>query len=107
MTFTYKNACQTKSARPTFIPEGNKYDSIYSEGFKFPWRRFSFFLRLYRRRVAWKCLKQNLVFRLGNRWLKFRLWIIDVGSVALNGEVFVNRLLLQLIVCCFWRVLNF
>ena len=27
-----------------FIPEGNKYDSIYSEGFKFPWRRFSFFL---------------------------------------------------------------
>ena len=25
------------------IPEGNKYDSIYTEGFKFPWRRFSFF----------------------------------------------------------------
>ena len=27
------------------IPEGNKYDSIYTEGFKFPWKRFSFFLK--------------------------------------------------------------
>ena len=27
------------------IPEGNKYDSIYSEGFKFPWMRFSIFLK--------------------------------------------------------------
>ena len=28
-----------------FIPEGNKYDSIFTEGFKFPWRRFPFFLK--------------------------------------------------------------
>ena len=41
--FSMQPTCHDFNAT-LFIPEGNKYDSIYSEGFKFPWRRFSFFL---------------------------------------------------------------